>query len=347
MEHIRFENGVLYALDQRALPVKEEMIALETVDDVAEAIRTLLVRGAPLIGVSAAYGMAISAKRHAALESDAFKAALHADKELLAGTRPTAVNLFWALERCEREILRALSENGGDVSAAAAFAQRLACEMHEEDVALCRKIGENGATLLFDGARVLTHCNAGALATAGYGTALGVLRAAKEQGMNLKVYADETRPLLQGARLTAYELYKDGFDVTLLCDNMAATLLRDGKIDRVIVGADRIALNGDTANKIGTYGLSVLCKAHGVPLTIAAPLSTIDASLESGAQIPIEHRAGEEVGHFFGVQTAPEGISFYNPAFDVTPWENIDSIVTEYGVLKPPFTEKIRALFGK
>lgn len=347
MEHIRFENGVLYALDQRALPVKEEMIALKTVDDVADAIRTLLVRGAPLIGVSAAYGMAISAASHQTLEAEAFKAALHADKELLAGTRPTAVNLFWALERCEREILRELSENGGDVNAAAQFAQKLAREMHEEDVALCRKIGENGATLLFDGARVLTHCNAGALATAGYGTALGVLRAAKEQGMNLKVYADETRPLLQGARLTAYELYKDGFDVTLLCDNMAATLLRDGKIDRVIVGADRIALNGDTANKIGTYGLSVLCKAHGVPLTIAAPLSTIDASIESGAQIPIEHRAGEEVGHFFGVQTAPEGISFYNPAFDVTPWENIDSIVTECGVLKPPFAEKIRALFGK
>ena len=347
MEHISFENGVLYALDQRALPVREEMIALKTVEDVADAIRTLLVRGAPLIGVSAAYGMAISAQHHKTLEKEAFCAALRADKDLLAGTRPTAVNLFWALERCEREILRVLEQNGGDTVAAATFAEKLAREMHEEDVALCRKIGANGATLLFDGASVLTHCNAGALATAGYGTALGVLRAAKEQGMKLKVYADETRPLLQGARLTAYELYKDGFDVTLLCDNMAATLLRDGKIDRVIVGADRIALNGDTANKIGTYGLSVLCKAHGVPLTIAAPLSTIDSSIETGAQIPIEHRAGEEVGHFFGVQTAPEGISFYNPAFDVTPWENIDSIVTEFGVLKPPFTEKIRALFEK
>lgn len=347
MEHIAFENGVLYALDQRALPVKEEVVALRTVEDVAEAIRTLLVRGAPLIGVSAAYGMAISAAQNAALDADSFREALRADARLLAGTRPTAVNLFWALDRCEREILRELDENGGDTRSAARFAQALAEKMHREDVELCRRIGENGATLLFDGARVLTHCNAGALATAGYGTALGVLRAAREQGMRLKVYADETRPLLQGARLTAYELYKDGFDVTLLCDNMAATLLRDGKIDRVIVGADRIAANGDTANKIGTYGLSVLCKAHGVPMTIAAPLSTIDASIETGAQIPIENRAGEEVGHFFGVQTAPEGISFYNPAFDVTPWENIDAIVTECGVLRPPFAEKIRALFAQ
>ena len=343
MEHIAFKDGVLYALDQRALPVKEETIALRTVEAVADAIRTLLVRGAPLIGVSAAYGMAISAASHASLDAQAFRQALHADAQLLAGTRPTAVNLFWALDRCEREILRALKESG-DVYTAARRAEELAREMHREDVALCRRIGENGASLLFDGARVLTHCNAGALATAGYGTALGVLRAAREQGMRIKVYADETRPLLQGARLTAYELCRDGFDVTLLCDNMAATLLRDGQIDRVIVGADRIARNGDTANKIGTYGLSVLCKAHGVPLTVAAPCSTIDASIQSGAQIPIEHRNGEEVGHFFGVQTAPTGISFYNPAFDVTPWENIDSIVTEHGVLRPPFTDAIRAL---
>ena len=341
MEHILWQDGALVCLDQRLLPVESRMLRLGTVPEVCDAIVTLAVRGAPLIGVAAAYGMAISARAHAACGAGegAFRAGLARDAAALRATRPTAVNLFWAVSRCERAIEAALAAGGAQEAAQAALA--LAQRMHAEDVDINRRIGAHGAALLRDGDAVLTHCNAGALATAGYGTALGIVRAAVAQGKRIAVFADETRPLLQGARLTAYELHADGIPVTLLCDNMAGALLREGGIRRAIVGADRIAANGDTANKIGTYALAVLCRAHGVPLTVAAPLSTLDAALPDGAHIPIEHRAGEEVGHFFGVRTAPEGIAFWNPAFDVTPADLIDSIVTERGVLRAPFAPAI------
>jgi len=337
METIRWENGAPVVLDQTLLPTREVYIRLETVEAVAEAIERLVVRGAPLIGVSAAYGLALSARLNVGAAD--FLNAVRADCERLRRTRPTAVNLFWALGRAMGEIERAFSEGGAGVAANAAL--DLAERMKREDVAINRRMGAFGEVLIEDGDGVLTHCNAGALATAGHGTALGVIRSAVEAGKRVHVYADETRPLLQGARLTAWELQKDGIPVTVQSDGMAAVLMAAGKIQKVIVGADRIARNGDTANKVGTYSVALLARAHGIPFYVAAPLSTFDISLESGASIPIEMRGGDEMRFFQGVQSAPAGVDAFNPAFDVTPAKLIAGIITEAGVLTPPFEESI------
>ena len=304
---------MLSLLDQRLLPREERWIECRTASDVAEAIRTMVVRGAPAIGVAAAYGMAMA--------TDLASAAAE-----LKAARPTAVNLAWAVDR----MLRA---SGGVAEAEA---------IHREDVEANMRIGAYGAALLGHSSTVLTHCNAGALATAGYGTALGVIRAAVERGQRVAVYADETRPYLQGARLTAWELQRDGIDVTLITDSMSGHFFQQGAFDAVIVGADRIAANGDTANKIGTYTVAVLASAHEVPFYVAAPLSTIDPHCPDGAAIPIEERSAEEVVDIFGARVAPDGISVRHPAFDVTPARLITAIITDRGVLRPPYDEAIR-----
>ncbi len=337
METIFWEDGAPVILDQTLLPAREDYLRIETVEAMAEAICRLRVRGAPLIGVAAAYGMALSARRNAAAPD--FLGAVRADRLRLMGTRPTAVNLFWALDRAMAEIEGAYAAGGA--AGAAEAARGLADRMKREDAAVNRTIGAHGQALIADGDGILTHCNAGALATAGHGTALGVIRSAVEAGKRVHVYADETRPLLQGARLTAWELQKDGIPVTVQSDGMAAVLMAAGKIQRVIVGADRIARNGDTANKVGTYGLAVLAKAHGIPFYVAAPRSTIDPDIASGALIPIEMRDPDEMRLFQGVRSAPEGVDAFNPAFDVTGAALIAGIVTEAGVLRPPYGASI------
>ena len=309
-------------LDQRLLPREEKWIECSTASEVADAIRTMVVRGAPAIGVSAAFGMAMAAKRG----DDVSRAA-----DELKQARPTAVNLAWAVDR----MLRA---DGDPV----AEAERIL----EEDVEGNRRMGAFGAQLLGEQATVLTHCNAGALATGGYGTALGVIRAAVEAGKRVAVFADETRPYLQGARLTAWELQRDGIDVTLITDNMSGHFFQQGQFDAVVVGADRIAANGDAANKIGTYTLAVLANAHGVPFYIAAPTSTIDVACPDGRSIPIEERSAAEVTEMAGKRIAPEGIAVRHPAFDVTPARLITAIITERGVIRPPFAESIQSIMG-
>jgi methylthioribose-1-phosphate isomerase len=321
---LRWSGDVLSLLDQRLLPREEIWIEYRTAAEVAEAIRTMVVRGAPAIGVSAAYGLALAAHRGDDLDAAA---------ALLKGARPTAVNLAWAVDRMM---------NVPDRSAAALRAEAEAID--REDVASCRAIGRHGAALLGAQSTVLTHCNAGALATAGYGTALGVIRAAIEGGKQVAVFADETRPYLQGARLTAWELQKDGIDVTLITDNMAGHFFQQGKFDAVVVGADRIAANGDAANKIGTYTVAVLAHAHGVPFYVAAPISTIDITCPTGAGIPIEERSAQEVVEISGTRVAPEGIAVRHPAFDVTPARLITAIITERGILRPPYPEAIRTV---
>ncbi len=316
-------------LDQRLLPGEETWVALTTADEVAEAIRTLAVRGAPAIGVAAAYGLAVEARRGATPDR------LREAAELLARARPTAVNLEWAVRRMSRRI--------GE-PAAAILAEAHA--IRDEDEASCRRIGALGAPLLPPEARVLTHCNAGALATAAYGTALGIVRAAREAGKLEHVYADETRPFFQGARLTAWELQRDGIPVTVLTDGMAGWLMARGEISCVVVGADRIAGNGDVANKIGTYGLAVLARHHAIPFYVAAPWSTFDPSLATGAGIPIEERDSDEVVRIFGRLVAPEGVPARYPAFDVTPADLVTAIVCERGVLRAPYGPAIRGLVG-
>lgn len=332
-------------VDQTVLPTEERLLDLCEVEAVAEAIRALRVRGAPAIGCAAAAGVALAA----ALAPDdlgRMKATLAEATETLGATRPTAVNLFWALER-----MRAIWEPwSGDAAGLRDALSREAAAIIAEDVERCRAIGRYGADLIPDGARVLTHCNAGALATAGYGTALGVIRGAVEAGKKVHVWADETRPLLQGARLTAYELVADDIPCTVLCDNMAAAIMAAGQVDCAVVGADRIARNGDTANKIGTYGVAVLCHHHGIPFYVAAPLSTVDFSIASGREIPVEQRSPEEVSWLagFGKQSVtPPGASIHNPAFDVTPAALITAIITDRGVAWPPFEESLRALAGE
>jgi methylthioribose-1-phosphate isomerase len=319
---VRWDGNTLFLLDQRLLPAEEKWVACRSASEVAEAIQTMVVRGAPAIGVSAAFGMAMAARAGDDLQRAA---------DELKRSRPTAVNLAWAVDR----MLRA----NGD---AVAEAERIL----EEDVEANRAMGRHGAELLGARTTVLTHCNAGALATGGYGTALGVIRAAVESGRSVAVFADETRPYLQGARLTAWELQRDGIDVTLITDNMAGHFFQQGKFDAVIVGADRIAANGDTANKIGTYTVAVLANAHGVPFYVAAPVSTIDRQCPTGAQIPIEERSAREVVEIQGTRIAPEGIEVRHPAFDVTPARLITAIITERGVLRPPYPEAIRTLFN-
>lgn len=338
---LEWKDGRLVLIDQTKLPLEVEYVSLGDHRQTADAIKTMVVRGAPAIGVTAAYGAALAAFELARTGGD-FSSGMEEACALLASTRPTAVNLFWAIDRMKRKT----SALAGLSSAEAAEA--LLAEAHaicEEDIESCKTMGRHGAALLPDTVTILTHCNAGALATAGYGTALGVIRAAVEAGKKVKVYADETRPLLQGARLTAWELMEDGIDVTLICDNMAGSLMKAGKVDVVITGADRIAANGDAANKIGTYPLSIVAREHGVPFYIAAPLSTIDMSIPSGTGIPIEERDPGEVAGFGGARTAPSGIKVWNPSFDVTPAGFIAAIITEKGVATPPYRSSIARLF--
>lgn len=330
---VEWKDGAVRLLDQSRLPGAVEFLTCRDYESVADAIRELKVRGAPAIGVTAALGVALGAQAVTAADYPSFAQAVLAICDHLAATRPTAVNLFWAIERMKRtlESLRALPVSSIK-EALIAEAQAIL----EEDIALCKAMGRYGAELIKDGQTVLTHCNAGALATAGYGTALGVIRAAWEQGKNIQVIADETRPVLQGARLTAWELMQDKIPVTLITDNMAGSLMRQGKIQLCVVGADRIAANGDVANKIGTYSVAVLAKAHGIPFYVAAPYSTIDLKTKSGAEIPIEQRNPLEVTTIHGSHpVAPDGVAVYNPAFDVTPAELITGIITERGVFKP------------
>lgn len=333
--------GTLRLLDQTRLP--GEVVYLETTDleVVFDAIRRLVVRGAPAIGIAAAYGLAAAAQHHAALPGDAFVAAVAADAAYLETARPTAVNLAWALRRC-LGALRVAAERERRAPALLHGLWREADAIFHEDVRMCRQIGEHGAALFTPGMGVLTHCNAGALATGDFGTALAPIYVAHERGLAPRVFADETRPLLQGARLTAWELQRAGVDVTLICDNMAAQVMREGRVQCVIVGADRIAANGDTANKIGTYGVAVLARHHGIPFYVAAPSSTIDLATATGAAIPIEQRAASEVTHGFGRATAPDAVKVYNPAFDVTPAALLAGIVTERGILRPPFAASLR-----
>ena len=330
---VEWKDGAVRLLDQSRLPQEIEFIDCRDVEAVASAIRELKVRGAPAIGVTAAMGVALGAQLIETVEYESFSKSLLAICDRLAATRPTAVNLFWAIERMKQKIAGLRHE---PVAAIKAALMKESQAILEEDIALCRAMGRHGAALIETGQTVLTHCNAGALATAGYGTALGVIRAAWEQGKKIRVIADETRPVLQGARLTAWELMQDQIPVTLITDNMAGSLMRQGKIHVCIVGADRIAANGDVANKIGTYSVAVLAKAHGIPFYVAAPYSTIDLNTKSGAEIPIEQRNPVEVTSVYGSHPiAPSGVAVYNPAFDVTPAEFITGIITERGVFKP------------
>jgi len=337
-------DGHLRMIDQTRLPVELVEIDCRDVESVWEAIKTLRVRGAPAIGIAAAYGVCVGLQsaadplRGCPEDEAALFRRLDEVAAYLATSRPTAVNLFWALERMKSA---AGKLHGRPPAEIAARLLQEARAIHEEDRAMCRAIGEHGAKLLADGQGVLTHCNAGGLATAEYGTALAVFFMAAEQGKRLSIYADETRPLLQGARLTAWELQRAGLDVTLICDSMAAQVMREGRVQAVVTGADRIAANGDTANKIGTYGLAVSAAAHKIPFYIAAPTSTFDLSIASGAEIPIEQRDAREITHGFGRQTAPEGVKVYNPAFDVTPAELIAAIICERGVIRPVTREGI------
>lgn len=333
VETIEWTSDGVVMIDQTRLPRETVFVTCRTYLEVADAIKTMIIRGAPAIGVAAAMGVAIGVER----SDDDFELIC----STLAATRPTAVNLFWGIERMRR--LHA-SLAGQDKAAVTAALIEEAKRVKDEDVAICMAIGAHGAALVPDGKTVLTHCNAGALATAGYGTALGVIRAAVAAGKKIDVFADETRPFLQGARLTAWELQEDGIPTTLITDNMAGHFLKSGRIGCVVVGADRIAANGDVANKIGTYSVAVLAKENGVPFYVAAPISTLDLTLADGNLIPIEERSSKEVTEVYGVPVAPEGIAVLNPAFDVTPNRYVAGIITEKGVAYPPFVESLRTL---
>ncbi len=339
---LRWRNGQLFIIDQTLLPLEFKEIRLDTAEQVWEAIKSLRVRGAPAIGVCAAFGVLVGVRDRAPEDVPAMLETVRETADYLATSRPTAVNLFWALDR-----MRAVADRNAKASSAEALFQVLeqeATSILEEDQRTCREIGRHGAALIQEGDGVLTHCNAGGLATADYGTALAVMFRAHEMGRAFHVFADETRPLLQGARLTAWELMNAGIDVTLICDNTAAQVMREGRIQLVVVGADRIAANGDAANKIGTYNVALIAKAHEVPFYVAAPSSTFDLSLESGDRIPIELRKEDEVTNGFGTRTAPENVKVYSPAFDVTPNELIAGIITEHGILRPPYRESIAAM---
>jgi methylthioribose-1-phosphate isomerase len=333
------DAGVRF-IDQTKLPTEETHVTCKTYEEVADAIRTMIVRGAPAIGVTAAMGVALGVRDSQAKDHTELKRDLDHICEVLAATRPTAVNLFWGIRRM-REKFDAVS-----AQPIANIQQTLVAEAQQmlvEDIAANQAMGKHGAVLLPASGSVLTHCNAGALATCGYGTALGVIRAAVDSGKKLHVFADETRPFLQGSRLTAWELMKDGIPTTVISDNMAGAIMRQGKIAAVIVGADRIAANGDVANKIGTYTVAVLAKEHGIPFYVAAPFSTVDLNTPDGTQIPIEQRSSREVTHMAGKQIAPDGVGVENPAFDVTPHRYVSAIVTERGIMREPYVESLRA----
>ncbi len=343
MQAMRWEDNSLLLLDQTKLPTKREYLHCTDHRMVAAAIRRLAVRGAPAIGVAAAYGMALGALEYQGQDRAELLAHLHNVQAILAATRPTAVNLFWALERIEAKLDQVKNRSVAEIQAALIQEAQM---LEQEDVKTNQAIGRHGNTIVPPRARILTHCNAGALATCGYGTVLGVIRAAHEAGKDIHVFADETRPLLQGARLTAFELMEDKIPVTLITDNMAGWVLHQQLVDLVIFGADRIAANGDTANKIGSYSVAVLAKENGIPVFSAAPLSSIDLSLNSGAQIPVEERDPKEITHLGEVQIAPTGVKVFNPAFDITPHRYLDGIITEVGILRPPFELSIRAAFA-
>jgi methylthioribose-1-phosphate isomerase len=335
-------EGVRF-IDQTRLPLEESYVLATTWEEVARVIVTMVVRGAPAIGVSAAYGIALGAKNTTASTAEEFAPEFERICAGLAATRPTAVNLFWAIDRM-KVLFSQLVKSGATLDEVRARFLAEAHAMYEEDIAACKTMGAHGAELMPEEGGVLTHCNAGALATCGYGTALGVIRAAVERGKRIHVFADETRPFLQGARLTAWELMADGIPTTVICDNMAASLMRAGKIQAVVVGADRIAANGDFANKIGTYNVAILAREHGIPFYVAAPWSTIDLATETGDAIPIEERPAVEVTHHGGKQLTPHGVGIANPAFDVTPAKYVTAVITERGVLRAPYLDSLREM---
>lgn len=344
VETLRWVDDHLEMIDQRILPREFVYIKYSSAPQVAEGIKTMVVRGAPAIGCAAAYGIALEALQFEMQASQDFRIALENAFDVLAGSRPTAVNLFWALKRM-RDIWDSYAKEAPTL-----IAQKLLQEAHTisaEDVEINRAMGAHGAELLPDGARVLTHCNAGALATAGHGTALGVIRSAVESGKRISVIADETRPFLQGARLTSWEMVQEGIPTTLISDGMAGHMMATGCIDAVIVGTDRVAANGDVANKIGTYMVAVLAYRHQIPFYVACPVSTIDMSTASGEEIPIEERDQQEVLGFAGIRTAAEGVSIRNPSFDITPAELVTGIITEYGLINQPDTEKMLKFFNE
>ncbi|MGB0590774.1 MAG: S-methyl-5-thioribose-1-phosphate isomerase [Myxococcota bacterium] len=335
---LRDDAGHVVLLDQTLLPHEERYRTYDTARGVADAITTMIVRGAPAIGVTAALGLAMGARKLA--DGPGFAESFEGLCRMMADTRPTAVNLFWAIDRMRAVVTRASADHDAlltalDVEASAIF---------EEDLAVNHAIGRHGLELIPDGARILTHCNAGALATAGYGTALGVIRAAAEAGKGVHVYADETRPYLQGSRLTAWELARDGIDVTVIADNAAGHLISRGAIDLAIVGTDRTVANGDVANKIGTYQVAVMCHRHGIPFYVAAPTSTVDLAIDTGDAIPIEARHGDEVRTVFGAPIGPSEVSYLNPAFDVTPAELVTAIITENGIARAPYNISLAPL---
>lgn len=339
--HIRFDGNCLTLLDQRKLPNKEVYIRYTDYKGIANAIKTMVVRGAPAIGVTAAFGIYIGAKGLSELKSvDEFMEKFNKVCDTFAKTRPTAVNLFWAINR-----MKIAASGKKSPSSIVSALKREAENIYKNDIRDNKTMGSYGSSLISDNDTVLTHCNAGALATAGFGTALGVIRAAHLEGKKIKVFADETRPFLQGARLTAWELMKDGIPVTLITDNMSAYFMKKGLIQKIVVGADRIAANGDTANKVGTYGVALLAKAHNIPFYVAAPTSTIDTATKDGSHIPIEERNKKEVLYFFGTKIAPADVGVRNPSFDVTPAYLITAIITEKGILKKPYKDSIKKLF--
>jgi methylthioribose-1-phosphate isomerase len=336
---LEWTNDGVRFIDQTKLPTEETYVTCKSYEEVANAIKTMIVRGAPAIGVTAAMGVALGVRDSQAANYAALKRDFDHISEVLAATRPTAVNLFWGIRRMRTKFEQLSLLTLADIKRQLiAEAQR----MLVEDIAANQAMGKHGAVLLPASGGILTHCNAGALATCGYGTALGVIRAAVDSGKKLHVFADETRPFLQGSRLTAWELMKDGIPTTLIADNMAGAIMRQGKIDAVIVGADRIAANGDVANKIGTYTVAVLAREHGIPFYVAAPFSTVDLETPDGSRIPIEQRAAQEVTHMAGKQIAPDGVGVENPAFDVTPHEYVAAIITERGVARAPYAESLR-----
>jgi methylthioribose-1-phosphate isomerase len=342
---IEWQPDAVVMIDQRKLPGQEVYVHCKTPQEVARAIKTMVIRGAPAIGVAAAMGLALGMRRSKAQGTKQFAVEFNKLCLLMAGTRPTAVNLFWAIDRMKRSFGAGVRE-GQSVDQLKDRLEREAQAIHDEDVASCKAMGRFGADVVPANARILTHCNAGALATAGYGTALGVIRAAAEQGKVAQVFADETRPFLQGARLTAWELVRDHVPTTVITESMAGPLMRKGGIDFIVVGADRIAANGDVANKIGTYTVAMMAHAHNVPFYVAAPLSTIDLATPDGDHIPIEQRNAKEITHLGPTRLAPEGASIWNPAFDVTPSRLIAGIITERGIARAPFEKSLPALFG-
>jgi methylthioribose-1-phosphate isomerase len=335
-------EGVRF-IDQTKLPLEESYVLATTYEQVADVIVTMVVRGAPAIGVSAAYGIALGTMQTKTRTPEAFAPEFERICARLAATRPTAVNLFWAIDHM-KAIFSGLLASGASLAEIQEKLLAEAHQMYEQDITACKEMGAFGADLMPEDGGVLTHCNAGALATCGYGTALGVIRAAVERGKKIMVYADETRPFLQGSRLTAWELMADHIPTTVICDNMAASIMRRGRIQAVVVGADRIAANGDAANKIGTYNVAILAREHGIPFYVAAPWSTIDLATPTGDLIPIEERPAKEVTHHAGKQVTPDGVGICNPAFDVTPAKYITAIITERGVLRSPYAESLRGM---